>query len=525
MYIFYIYLVRNVLDVFNCAPTDPDDGHTYLQAVFVQCGVPGGVQLFLVPFGVIAIFVYVIGYPVVIGVILYRNRELIMEDQLLRAKGTGYDRLTNPNAYEMRKRYRNVYYQFKPDYIYWAEAILLRKFLLAVTYIMFNRNSAFQLAAALLVMFLAYVAQVRVQPYMSPGAYDVSIKAHETAAAAGSAVHGRLRERIARVEARGRKNTRRNILAAGGAVDLSAVMGILTSWLFDYNTVEAVLLFSAVIVALMGLMFASQDMPAYAGYYAQSTDAITAVTLAVIILSIIYFVFVITTEIIVLYNESARRRQLEKAARSGKRPLSDGSRRKADMAAAIASGLDPAAASRTFIGPVDSVMSPLFLADKEGRGAAGVIESIMAAEGVPSPDLWRLFQASYGALQEEINSLSQTIASSKTAAQKLEAHAAMATDHDAPSVTAAARERRAARARGEFAPTGSHADPNEAAGDGGALLSSQASLARSLSGFGNNAATMSPSMRARPSPQMSGRPGASGSGAAGASMRGPGALR
>ena len=42
--------------------------------------------------------VYTIGYPVLLAIHWWRNRELIMEDQLLRAKGVGWDRLTNPNA-------------------------------------------------------------------------------------------------------------------------------------------------------------------------------------------------------------------------------------------------------------------------------------------------------------------------------------------------------------------------------------------------------------------------------------------
>ena len=36
-----------------------------------------------------------------------------------------------------------------------------------------------------------------------------------------------------------------------GRVDARAVLGVLTSWLFDYNTVEANMLFSAAIVCLV----------------------------------------------------------------------------------------------------------------------------------------------------------------------------------------------------------------------------------------------------------------------------------
>ena len=30
-YYLYLYLTRTTLDVFNCAPTDPPDGHEYLE--------------------------------------------------------------------------------------------------------------------------------------------------------------------------------------------------------------------------------------------------------------------------------------------------------------------------------------------------------------------------------------------------------------------------------------------------------------------------------------------------------------
>ena len=57
MYVMYIYLTRNVLDIFNCTPTDPPDGRTYLTAVFEECGIPGGTQLTLMPAAVVALLV------------------------------------------------------------------------------------------------------------------------------------------------------------------------------------------------------------------------------------------------------------------------------------------------------------------------------------------------------------------------------------------------------------------------------------------------------------------------------------
>lgn len=62
-YVLYLYLVRTVLDVFDCVPTTPPDGQLYMAAVFVPCGVPGGLQVSLVPWAALGIVVYVIGYP------------------------------------------------------------------------------------------------------------------------------------------------------------------------------------------------------------------------------------------------------------------------------------------------------------------------------------------------------------------------------------------------------------------------------------------------------------------------------
>jgi hypothetical protein len=134
----------------------------HLQAVAEPCGVPGGVQLTLMPWAVIGLIVYSAGYPTFVFINLYRNRELAMEDQLLRAKGTGNDELTNPNAYRFRKAFGRSYYQFKargvvgicvgyvfpsctsssdlcapplsgtqPDYVIWILCIIARKFSIA----------------------------------------------------------------------------------------------------------------------------------------------------------------------------------------------------------------------------------------------------------------------------------------------------------------------------------------------------------------------------------------------------------
>ena len=159
LYVLYLYLTRTVLDVFDCSPTDPPDGKEYLDVVFEPCWEAGSLQVFLLPFACIALLVYVVGYPAWVLQKLYKNRHLVMEDQLLRAKGIGRDRLTNPRAYDFRKRYHKLYYHFRPDRWFWIEVILARKFFIAFTALMFNKNPAFQLSVALLVMFASCACQ------------------------------------------------------------------------------------------------------------------------------------------------------------------------------------------------------------------------------------------------------------------------------------------------------------------------------------------------------------------------------
>ncbi len=75
------------------------------EVVFEECGKPGGVQMMLVPYAVCGLCVYTLGYPALVCWILYKHRDRIMEDQLLRADDRGTSRLENPNCYDMRKMF------------------------------------------------------------------------------------------------------------------------------------------------------------------------------------------------------------------------------------------------------------------------------------------------------------------------------------------------------------------------------------------------------------------------------------
>ena len=71
-----------------------------------------------------------------------------------------------------------------------------------------------------------------------------------------------------------------------------------TGWLFDPNTVEALLLFAAAMVALMGLMYEAIAVQGASGYYASAQGSVTAIVMLIIGTSIVYIVLALLVEII-----------------------------------------------------------------------------------------------------------------------------------------------------------------------------------------------------------------------------------
>jgi hypothetical protein len=262
VYLLYLYLTRTLLDILNCTPTKPPDGYLYLTVVFERCNVPGGTQLTLLPVALAGLGFYSLGYPFFMWRLLTRNKELIYEDQLLRAKGTGNDRLSNPNALDFRRKYGRSYFQFRPRWYWWILVIVARKFCIACVAVIFSSSVGFQMASCLMIMFLAYTLQVQVRPYMCSDDYDPELKAFKAAVAAQDPLALRLKATMDGIESRGRKRTpARSVLAvisAGGKIDRRALMRAVGSWVFNYNTVEAVMSFCAVIVCLSGLMYQAE---------------------------------------------------------------------------------------------------------------------------------------------------------------------------------------------------------------------------------------------------------------------------
>lgn len=324
MYYLFLYLTKTSLEVFNCVQSIPPDGHTYMVSIYARCYEPGGIHLKLFPFAVLSFVVYSIGYPVFVFYTLSKNRVLVMEDQLLRAMRRGTNRRTNPNCWEFRKKFSKIYYQFKPTFWYWMVVIIVRKFLLAVVGLLFRQYPTFQLASVMMVLFVNYAFQVRNRPYMS--AYEMQTVvddytryvAHETrlAKARGEKFTQPAHLRIVherqsnmplaawspgggRREARPGRH-RCETTAPAHASPQQRQQQNMAEYLWDHNTVESTLLFSACLVLLNGVMFESGQLGnATDGYNSVSAGFLSAWTMLLIFASGLYFIVVLVTELIV----------------------------------------------------------------------------------------------------------------------------------------------------------------------------------------------------------------------------------
>ncbi len=143
--LYYVQNHQNILvlnQVFNCEERVPSDGHSYMVSVKSEiCGADGGVQVALVGYAGVGLVVYCIGFPMGLGLLIFRNRDSIDKDMEMRALHLTYKRKKAP-FYPMTLRYGRFYKYFKPSCKYWNIVIMGRKFFLASTTLLFRGNLA-----------------------------------------------------------------------------------------------------------------------------------------------------------------------------------------------------------------------------------------------------------------------------------------------------------------------------------------------------------------------------------------------
>jgi hypothetical protein len=304
--VLYLYLTRMSLDVFNCAPTSPPDPpapaqpNTYLSGdTSIICGAAGSIQTRLIGPAIVAFVGYSLVLPIIAFTFLWKSRYAVKYDQLLRAQGLGDDRLSNPRFYGFRKRYQKLYGSFKPSNYLGELAIIWRKFSIAIASLFFRTTPSYQLAVVLLILFIAFSIHTGRQPYLDHASKHAVLDDHMLKAQTEQGMHRAISEEMRQVKRKNMKATTMHRFDSRRLVANKLDATVLS--MFSYNTVESVMLGSAILINLAGIMF---DSSRFAGdqfaIYQREYNGLAYGTLAIIILTIVYYFLSFIIDIIVV---------------------------------------------------------------------------------------------------------------------------------------------------------------------------------------------------------------------------------
>ena len=112
----------------------------------------------------VAIGGYGAGIPLVFGIIIFKSAQKMKVDQALRIRNLAGSRDTNP-YYDMQKRFKRLYFKFKPEYYYWLLVILARKFLIVLVSSLLFDKPMLAATSTVIVLFAAVLMQLIFMPY------------------------------------------------------------------------------------------------------------------------------------------------------------------------------------------------------------------------------------------------------------------------------------------------------------------------------------------------------------------------
>lgn len=263
--------------------------------------------------------------------------------------------------------------------------ILARKLSIALVTILLSKNTVFQLAMAILVMFVSYAMQVKHRPYMSPSEYDEVLEDHKLQAQRIGSVHQALQSNLLDVYRRGKmQSARPSTLTRRSAGQMAAQV------IFNYNTAEATLLFCAVLVNLAGIMFESGRFNGE--YYQQQRDTLLWLTLLVIVASLLYWFVLFVAEVLLTLRPQSFQGLCG-------RPVPQKRRKQ----------LDASHEDDTVIG---AAVNPMF-SRMESGAAEATLKSAIAQAGLPSPALWEACRDQIAKLLQQNEDLVRELAQMK----------------------------------------------------------------------------------------------------------------
>ena len=137
----FAVIIRTSLIPFGCSSSN---GVATLNAdPSIKCSQSDATYATMSRLGAVSVAVYGVGLPVTFAYFLWKHRDAITADQQLRVKGEGETSLTNPNI-SIRRRFRKLYEDYKPEYKYWKLVLIARKLCLAIIGILLTGNAALQ---------------------------------------------------------------------------------------------------------------------------------------------------------------------------------------------------------------------------------------------------------------------------------------------------------------------------------------------------------------------------------------------
>merc|ERR1712023_390952 len=263
-YLMYVQITKKAMDIFNCAaadpPDDPNNPTTYMTiAPDQECWRPGtwetGTHVKLMPWALVFVIVYSLAFPLFIYCKFSKNKLKIFEDQLLAAQDRGDKPETNVN-FAFRHRYSSMYKNYKPQYWGWSIIVLSKKLAVCFTGLMFRRNPSFQLAVALMVLFVAFTLQVLNKPFMS---MDERADFVRLASRRDFERGDRMLRKMAAFgdQSEIERAKKRLAMEEQAQLTIARALTIASRYFVNYNDVEAVFLGCAIYVCLAGVMFSS----------------------------------------------------------------------------------------------------------------------------------------------------------------------------------------------------------------------------------------------------------------------------
>jgi hypothetical protein len=316
----YLVITRTAIGVFNCQQTKPKSGRVYMaDKPLEECWKPGGLQSRLIAPAIIVLTFYCVGFPMAIFFIYKANRKKIFADQMLRARGTGNSRLNNPH-FAFRQGLGKLYYMYKPSYYWWIQPILGRKFLLIAIGAFLRDNPSMQMAIALIIIFACFTAHIHVLPYLGPKEKMDIVAADYTHQIMMTSSKLNLIEVAAQQDGVVDENERRAITKLRHHLsdlerELTSSKKILGKYhhkIFNYNKLEEVMLASAIIVTLTGVMFTSPFLLDEENIRVK--QSVTYTVIVIVTATIIYWLLFFIREICIAREQKKARAKMHWAS-------------------------------------------------------------------------------------------------------------------------------------------------------------------------------------------------------------------